>query len=183
VWVRPGVDVVFHARATEVVRDATSHADSGAGAVPDLEDEWAARTAVSLLAVDHGHQLGGVLGVHRDPHLALRLVQFSAKSQRLVRLGVVAPFKSSCCSYAPRAEEQEGDHGSDVWRQVLAQPLDRFAAEEALSDAALILGWLLDERARPRREPLRTVTEWLTPARGRAASRSIGEHGAALASP
>src|SRR2546426_4977016 len=92
-------------------------------------------------------------------------------------------IQSSCCSYAPRAEEQEGDHGSDVWRQVLAQPLDRFAAEEALSDAALILGWLLDERARPRREPLRTVTEWLTPARGRAASRSIGQHGAALASP
>jgi hypothetical protein len=86
--------------------------------------------------------------------ISLGLVEFPTERERLVHLGVVSPFEPSGRAHAPRTEDQEKDHGGDVWRKVLAQSLDSFTAEEALADSGLVVGRLLDIWPRAGREAL-----------------------------
>ena len=63
-------------------------------AVAAVEDERAVRSAPGLLALDDRHQLRCVLAVHGYLERALRLVQLGPEDERLLDLGVVAPFES-----------------------------------------------------------------------------------------
>src|SRR5438093_4862261 len=104
---------MLDAGAPEVVRDAARHADRRARAVPRLlavaeagaavpalvearslaglavEDERAVRPPPGVLALDHRHQLGRVLGVDRDLLLVARLIQLRPERESPVRCRVV----------------------------------------------------------------------------------------------
>src|SRR5262245_12197736 len=54
VRIRPGVDVVLHTAAAQVVWDAPGHADRGASLVPHLLEIAEARAAAPVLVVTGG---------------------------------------------------------------------------------------------------------------------------------
>ena len=110
---RPAMPIAAHARFHAFLEVA----EAGA-AVPALvearslaglavEDERAVRPPPGLLALDHRHQLGRVLGVDRDLLLVARLIQLRPERESPVRCRVVPPLEAPRRPDPPRAEEEE----------------------------------------------------------------------------